>query len=584
MNLSHKPKFIRPLTCYSVSIFLVASLLSIFIFFDEMVILSYSIFVISVLSLLVIWRFGIHFPYIGIVSMERLVQFHLLLTVPFFDVVIINMCASFILPFTDKSYRLDSYKVALIRGMNNSAMNIFMMLSAGYLLYYYIDLPLTTIDIKIILVIFLIAMVIQVINIGMLAVYHSIDNKDVKKLLNPTLVLADLIFVPTGVLSALLYQNSDKSLFWLFVFFLVVILLSFNLLHSSKQASHFKFNGKDYKSDLLDINSVCLAIMHRINHLFKYDNIYLGSFNNDLQVLELYIKHLKNKHDLISESNLIEISQINKLSNKVIEVTLKPGQTNKFAVLSLPFINQDGVFAFICIVKKSSVVFSVSDVNLFELLVRRYVIELSYAVNYKNLSEYKNTLELRVTQRTNALKEVNDEKTRLVKELQSMAQRDGLTGLYNRRYFDNAMKTFMNKRPVSLSLAIIDIDFFKKVNDKYGHKCGDEVLQQLANIFNMNHKHGMKTARYGGEEFVLLMGNIKPQKAIDYCQNLLLEISNYNFDHIAKDLKITISIGLIHYPEAEINDMFHKADDYLYIAKNSGRNQLQPQIKVLEND
>ena len=111
--------------------------------------------------------------------------------------------------------------------------------------------------------------------------------------MNPALVFADLIFVPTGVLSALLYQNSDKTLFWLFVFFIFVILLSFNSLQSKDQASKFKFNGTDYKSDYLDINSVCFSVMRRINYLFKYDCVYLGSYNNDLQVIELYIKHLK---------------------------------------------------------------------------------------------------------------------------------------------------------------------------------------------------------------------------------------------------------------------------------------------------
>ena len=584
MNLTSNLKSIRPLTYYSVSVFFVASLLTVFIFKGEMVVSSYSTFIISVLSLLLIWRFGIRFPYIGIVSMARLVQFFLLFTVPLFDVVIINMCAAFIMPFINKSYRFGSYKVAFLRGLSNAGMNTFMLIIGGFLLYYYLDLPLVTIGIKHLLVILMVAIVIQIINIGMIAIYHTVDNKDFKKLLNPTFVLADLIFVPAGVLLAILFQNSDKSMFWLFIFFLLIILFSFKVLQSENKASDFTFKGTDYKSDFLDINSVCFAIMRRISNLFKYDCVYLGSFNQDMQVLELYIKHSKNKLDIISETELIKISEKRELQNSLIEHKTKLGKVKKYAVISAPFKNQDGIFAFMCVVKKSSVVFSIADVNLFELMVHRYEMGLSYAINYKNLSEYKNTLEARVISRTKALKQVNNEKSKLVEELQSMAQRDGLTGLFNRRYIDNVFDNCRMRRPDKLSLAMIDIDFFKKVNDDYGHETGDNVLKQLAKIFNEENKSGLNIARYGGEEFVILFHNTSTLEVVQFCQYLLETVSGFDWSEVAESLKITISIGLSHYPSTKISKMFKEADKNLYLAKTSGRNQLQPQIGKKDND
>ncbi len=575
MTLSSKINSIRPLTYYAVTVFIAACLVSVYLLYDKLFISSYPLLIIAIFSLLMIWRFGLRFPYIGLVSIERVVQFHLLLTVPLFDVVIINMCAGLIMPYLNKSYRLDSNRLALIRGMSNAAMNAFMMLAAGFLLNYYLALPILQIDLKVVLVILLAAVVVQIMNIGFLATYHFIDNKNISKLLNLTLVLADFIFIPVGVLSALLYQHPDKVLFWLFVFFIVVMLVSFNAIQSTSKTSNFQFNGTNYQSDFLDINSVCLAIMRRITHLFKYDGVYLGAYNKDLQLIELYIKQLKKKQDILSESALIEFSQKKRISNKVIEVKSSTNTTKKIAVMSSPFINQDGAFAFLCIVKKTSVKFSASDLNLFELLIQRYGMGLSYAMNYKNLSEYKISLESKVIKRTQDLEEANIEKSKLVKELQSLAKRDGLTGLYNRRYLDNMIEHFVINPPDCLSLVVIDIDFFKAVNDQYGHESGDEVLKHLATILIKNHFYGMRIIRYGGEEFVLLIQNVQKSDVIKYCQKLLKKVSGYDWSAIEKDLEITISIGMSYFPDVTIEDMFGQADKLLYGAKSSGRNQLK---------
>jgi len=583
MNILNHIKSIRPLYLYSVSVFVLALVSLLLLYFNEFTIYSYPILFGAIFSLLFIWQFGIRVPYIGVISMERLVQFYLLLTLPLLDVIIISMCAAFAMPFLDKKYRYDSYKVAFFRGINNAAMDVFMLLVGGYLLHLYIEIPILLLDLKSVLAILLVAIVIQFINIGMIAIYQTIDNKNFKKLLNPTFILADLIFVPGGVLLALLHQNSNQNIFWLFIFFIVIILLSFKLLQSENQSSEFTFKGTDYKSDYLDINSVCFAIMRRLSQLFKYECVYLGSFNKDLQVLELYIKYLKNKQDIISESGLIKISQNKKLNNRIIEYKSNNGKFQKFAILTAPFKNQDGFFAFICLVKKSQVEFSETDVKLFELMIHRYEMGLSYAINYKNLSEYKNTLELRVNKRTKALKEVNDEKTKLMNELKSMAQRDGLTGLFNRRYFDNLLDNYQTKKPEKLSLAIIDIDFFKTVNDDFGHQVGDDVLKKLAEIFTTEIKKGMDVARYGGEEFVILIKNSNMKDVNYFCQRLLKSVSNYKWSEISKNLNITISIGLSHYPDFKIKNLFHQADKNLYMAKTSGRNQIQPPVLVSED-
>jgi diguanylate cyclase (GGDEF)-like protein len=167
------------------------------------------------------------------------------------------------------------------------------------------------------------------------------------------------------------------------------------------------------------------------------------------------------------------------------------------------------------------------------------------------------------------------------KRLELLSITDGLTHLYNHRHFqDELTKVFetTNRYGRPLSLALIDRDFFKKVNDTYGHAAGDEVLKSVASLFMNSIRSADVAARYGGEEFAVLMPETAGEDAATFAEKVraLVEESPVTFDD--KVIKVTVSIGVASAPAARIEsprDLVEKADKALYRAKRNGRNQVQ---------
>lgn len=170
---------------------------------------------------------------------------------------------------------------------------------------------------------------------------------------------------------------------------------------------------------------------------------------------------------------------------------------------------------------------------------------------------------------------------KLKEELQLQATTDALTSLYNRRYFyEQANREFSrsNRQQQQLSLLIIDIDHFKKVNDQFGHLIGDEVLVSTATNFLPLIREGDVLARIGGEEFAILLPSTPPEAAAKMAERIRRFQSNQKVTgKWDGSINITISIGVavINQTDKDFNDLFLRADKALYQAKQQGRNQVQ---------
>ncbi len=158
---------------------------------------------------------------------------------------------------------------------------------------------------------------------------------------------------------------------------------------------------------------------------------------------------------------------------------------------------------------------------------------------------------------------------------------DGLTKIYNYRYFMQELERETNRTKrfhSPFSILMIDVDFFKKYNDKYGHLEGDKVLIQIASILNDNTRTTDTVARYGGEEFAIILPGLKKQEAVLIGQKLRELVSAHNFNEKMKSGKINImiSIGVAACPEDSLdtNIVLQMADRALYRAKERGRNQV----------
>ena len=164
--------------------------------------------------------------------------------------------------------------------------------------------------------------------------------------------------------------------------------------------------------------------------------------------------------------------------------------------------------------------------------------------------------------------------------LQQQAIRDPLTGLYNRRYLDEMLERELARAKrdgYPISLAMIDLDHFKQVNDTYGHTAGDEVLKALGTLLQAHAREGDIPCRYGGEEFVLVLPRMSLNVARQRGEQWREAFGAQKVRHGDLDICVTMSIGLATYPDhgATAESLIVSADRALYRAKAAGRNRLE---------
>ncbi len=178
-----------------------------------------------------------------------------------------------------------------------------------------------------------------------------------------------------------------------------------------------------------------------------------------------------------------------------------------------------------------------------------------------------------------ALQKQLDEINALQKQLSDQANRDALTGLYNRRYLDSTLERELarcQREGQPLSLMLIDIDHFKQINDTYGHQAGDEVLKQLADMLNAQARSADVVCRFGGEEFLLLLPNMPQAVAQERAEQWRRDFAANTIVFGEFRMQVTLSIGLASYPGHGTSPqaLIRSADRALYRAKTEGRNRV----------
>lgn len=172
----------------------------------------------------------------------------------------------------------------------------------------------------------------------------------------------------------------------------------------------------------------------------------------------------------------------------------------------------------------------------------------------------------------------------LRKQLEMLAVTDALTGIPNRRYLETRIEqelSRLDRTGVTFAVAMMDIDHFKRFNDRHGHPAGDEVLVELGEIMRQELREYDVGARYGGEEFAVLLCNVDRNTAVYVMERIRRRIERHPFPYEAGALrgdtsqKLTISIGVAVCEElSEVEELFRRADAALYRAKGEGRNRV----------
>lgn len=190
------------------------------------------------------------------------------------------------------------------------------------------------------------------------------------------------------------------------------------------------------------------------------------------------------------------------------------------------------------------------------------------AIKDKTISDLKRNLEKIIEEKTSALRQANE-------KLSLLASIDPLTECFNRREFDLKLLNEVersNRYNREFTLAMIDIDEFKQLNDEKGHAFGDRVLKVIAKIFSSNLRKTDVIARFGGDEFVLILPETHPKKAMEICDRLRTIIE----EAFKAERKVTASFGLASFPQSgnKASEILENADKALYEAKHFGRNKV----------
>jgi diguanylate cyclase (GGDEF)-like protein/PAS domain S-box-containing protein len=186
------------------------------------------------------------------------------------------------------------------------------------------------------------------------------------------------------------------------------------------------------------------------------------------------------------------------------------------------------------------------------------------------------TLENLVRQRTAELEQLNATLQRQLEETSLIASRDRLTSVYNRHMFEEMLQKEISRarrygRP--MSLIMVDLDYFKEINDRYGHQTGDDVLAAVAKMLQDYTRSSDIVARWGGEEFIIILPDTQREEAVAIAETLRRTIAQ---KHFTRGISLTCSLGVTGYrPDDTVDTLFTRIDKALYRAKALERNNVQ---------
>lgn len=265
-------------------------------------------------------------------------------------------------------------------------------------------------------------------------------------------------------------------------------------------------------------------------------------FKNCLSNISLEINQQSAIIEAVHEKKSICIGDIHQTNDMVV-----PKIKEFHSMLVAPIIFENEPLGIIFIINAAINAYSKEDAVLLGMLANQIAICL------KNVHLYETTAQMAIT--------------------------DSLTGLYCHGYFQDYLIKAVPQAKQSnkhLSMLIIDVDFFKQINDTYGHPQGDYILRQLAGIMKITVRKEDIPSRYGGDEFTICMPGLDRMAASVAAERIRKEVEEYQFMSGTRGVRITLSIGIASFPESAqtSKDLIAAADEALYEAKHRGRNQV----------
>ena len=561
---------------------------------------------LCIAACLFVWQFGIPAPRVGLTSMERLPQIGALLVFSPAAAAAICATASLLWPLVSRTYSHGSLKVAALRGLHNAAMTALMLLLAAKV---YLAMggrhPLDRLAAADVVPLVAMALTAQAVNVLLLALFFHLDGRDVRRLIKPVYSLLDLIFVPAGVLAAVLYNGGHPATFALFAALMVVFVLSFNgvgrrLSAAETESAPLAQLSRTHRAlhGARRIDELGERILTETRALFRFDEFCLALVDRDQRVLDLRV-HERGNERLAARSQdlaaglygwIVEHGQAVLVENwerapEELRRRSQAGERASGSLIAVPLIEEGAVIGLLSVQHSQTEVYAEADLHLMQRLAEQVAAAIADARTFEDLEDYRQRLEERVAERTQELDKANREKERLIaalgersRTLERESQEDPLTGIANRRCFTQRLAAEIEvARAVGqpLTLAVGDLDHFKIVNDRLGHAVGDEVLRQSATLMRQLCRASDLVARIGGEEFALILPGMQRHAAIAFCETMRIAVETHEWHRVHPHLRVTLSIGLSQWDgRADVAELLQSADAQLYRAKREGRNRV----------
>src|SRR5262245_27653746 len=559
---------------------------------------------LAVVACLFVFQFGLH-TRIGLISMERVPQIGLLLVFDAAVAAAICATASFIWPLFNRAYSQGSATFAALRALHNAAMTVLMLLAAGAA-YSAAggQYPLVRIGVADLWPLAAMAIVAQLVNTGVMTLFFLFDRRDVRGMLKPAYVLSDFVFVPAGVLAALLYNAGQPSIFALFALVMLVFVLSFNSIGVAATAAEGQrplaklFESSRALHGARRIDALGERILTETRTLFRFDEFYFVLVEPGQQILDFRVHErggIRQPARTKSVNSGLFGWTVERREALLIEDWLRaPAELRQRAeatgketgsVIVVPLIESGAVTGLLSVQHTEPGVYSQADLHLMQQLAAQVAPAVADARAFEDLEDYRLRLEARVTERTLEPEKASAEKERLIGalrerslKLERESREDPLTGLANRRHFAQRLAAEMEVALAvghPLSIAVGDLDHFKVINDRLGHAIGDKVLNEVAMLMRGVCRPSDLVARIGGEEFALILPGLSQDQGLEFCERLRVCVESHDWRHVQPDLTVTVSLGQSQWDgSAEVPELLQATDIQLYRAKRAGRNQV----------
>ncbi len=351
-------------------------------------------------------------------------------------------------------------------------------------------------------------------------------------------------------------------------------------------------------SSKLDLNQVLQILFERCRQILPMDSFYVAIYDDRTFMLQhplffdsgeykqVAIRDIRTTPGLsgeviLNKETLYISDALDPTANKHFQIVRLGGRPSR-SYVGVPMIVRDRVMGVVSMQSYRPRAYSPEQIRLLETIAHQAAIAIENSQLYQ---QAQNELDWRKQtqdnlEKTNAGLQVQLSRVEaLQNELRDQANRDPLTGLFNRRHLEEHLRRKLaqaQRKGAPLSVIMVDIDHFKQINDQYGHKTGDEFLKLLSNVLIKFTRSTDFPCRYGGEEFLVILGDAPLEIAAKRAEAMRSAFESAAVDFQGLNLKATISLGVSAYPQHgnEAETLIIQADQAMYAAKTQGRNRV----------